>query len=354
VNNFWQKLKKPFLILAPMADVTDPAFRRIVAECGKPDVFFTEFVSADGLAHPAAREKLLRDLSYTEAERPIVAQLFSSKPENIKVAAKLCAELGFDGVDINMGCPDRSIEKQGAGASMIKNPEKAKAVIRAAKDGIKESGRSIPVSVKTRIGYSREEIDTWLPVLLSEDIAALTVHLRTRKEMSEVPAHWEYMQRIVDLRDKLCKTTLIVGNGDVRSVADGDEKARETGADGIMIGRAVFGNPWIFSSQTIKRKNKKTFADIYHFVLQKFGKKDRYWLRAKDNTDIKTKLETLVKHAALFEELLGDVKSFAVMKKHFKAYVNGFSGAKELRNKLMEAGNDAASVRSIISTFLAG
>src|SRR3989338_8300727 len=197
MQNFWEKLRKPILCLAPMADVTDCAFRQIIAKYGKPDIFWTEFVSADGLAHPVAREKLLIDLKYGENERPIVAQIFGGKIENIKEAAKLCRELGFDGIDINMGCPDKTIEKQCAGAAMMKDPKLAREIIRAAKEGAGD----LPISVKTRIGYNKNEIETWIRELLSEDIAALTVHLRTRKEMSNVPAHWDLMKRIVQIRN---------------------------------------------------------------------------------------------------------------------------------------------------------
>src|SRR3989344_3990863 len=181
MHSFWQRLSRPFFVLAPMADVTDPAYRRLIAQYGAPDVMWTEFVSADWLY--ATREKkgmkddenpLMRDLQFSEGEHPIVAQLFSSNPEMMAYAAKLCAELGFDGIDINMGCPDKSIEKQGAGAAMMKNPERAKEVFRAARSA------GLPTSVKTRIGYNTETMDEWLPAILEEKPDALTVHLRTR------------------------------------------------------------------------------------------------------------------------------------------------------------------------------
>jgi tRNA-dihydrouridine synthase len=203
-----------------MADVTDCAFRKIINKYGKPDVFWTEFVSADGLAHPVARKKLLIDLKFEKKEHPIVAQIFGSNKENIREAAKLCRKLGFDGVDINMGCPDRSIEKQKAGAAMIKDIEKAREIIRYAKEG----AHPLPVSVKTRIGYNKNEIDTWIRALLEEDLPLLTVHLRTRKEMSLVPAHWDLMKDIIKLRDEMDKNTLIVGNGDVVDTDDARRK----------------------------------------------------------------------------------------------------------------------------------
>jgi nifR3 family TIM-barrel protein len=311
---FWKKLKKPILTLAPMADVTDCAFRQIIVKYGKPDVFWTEFVSADGLAHPKAREKLLIDFIYSENERPIVAQIFGAKPENIKIASALCKDLGFDGIDINIGCPDKSVEKQGAGAAMIKNPTLAREIIRAAKEG----GGGLPISVKTRIGYNKNEMETWLRELLEEDLAALTVHLRTRKEMSGVPAHWDLMKRIVEIRDEMKKNTLILGNGDVLDLEDARKKVEETGCDGVMLGRAIFGNPWLFSQHI---------------------------------PSLQEKLNVMGEHTKLFEKMLGGHKNFAIMKKHFKAYVNGFDGAKELRVKLMETEN-AEQVEIITNDFL--
>ncbi|MFA6256883.1 MAG: tRNA-dihydrouridine synthase [Candidatus Paceibacterota bacterium] len=315
MKNFWNDLKKPIFCLAPMADVTDCAFRKMIAHHGKPDIFWTEFVSADGLAHPEAREKLLIDLKYSETEHPIVAQIFGSNADNIREASALCKKLGFDGIDINMGCPDRLIEKQGSGAAMIKTPAKAREIIRAAKEG----AGGLPVSVKTRIGYNKNEIDKWVSELLSEDIAALTVHLRTRKEMSNVPAHWDLMKSVIEIRNKINPKILILGNGDAESVADAKNKIEETGCDGVMLGRAIFGNPWLFAGRT---------------------------------PSLKEKLEVMIEHTKLFEELLGGLKNFAIMKKHYKAYVNGFDGAKELRMKLMEAEN-ASEVASITNDFLA-
>lgn len=322
MNNFWEKLNKPFFVLAPMADVTDASFRRIIAkysrhgeESGGPDVFWTEFVAADGLMS-AGREVLRHDLKFTDAEHPIVAQLFGSNIEKMEGAARLCAELGFDGIDINMGCPDKSIEKQGAGACMIKNPESARAIIRAAKRG----APNLPISVKTRIGYNKNEIATWIPELLAENIAALTIHARTRKEMSKVPARWEHVREVVELRDKLGVDTLILGNGDVKDIEDAKQKAAETGCDGIMLGRAIFGNPWLFD------QNRKVIP-------------------------LEEKLHVLVEHTKLYEELLGGIKSFAIMKKHYKAYVNNFEGATELREKLMACEN-AGQVEAVVDTFL--
>ena len=295
---FWEGLARPIIGLAPMANVTDAAFRRVIAKYGKPAVFFTEFVSADGLMS-AGREKLLPDLSYSETERPIIAQLFSGRPEKMYAAAKLVRELGFDGLDINMGCPDRSIERSGAGAALIKNPLLAREIIRAAKEG----AGGLPVSIKTRLGYYTDELESWLSALLAESPAAITIHARTRKEMSKVPARWERIKRAVEIRNELKSETLILGNGDLRTVAEAKEKVREARADGALLGRAIFGNPFLFSN----------------------------------SQEHQNRLSVLLEHTKLFEQLSG--KNFATMKKHFKAYVEGFDGAKELRVRLMETEN---------------
>ena len=312
------------MVLAPMADVTDASFRRVIAKYGKPDVTWTEFVSADGL-FLGGRDALMKDLMFTESERPIIAQFFTSRPEMMEKAAALALELGFDGVDINMGCPDKSIERQGAGAALIKTPELAREIIKAAKKGTQGK---IPVSVKTRIGFNTNQLDTWLPELLAEEPAVVTVHARTRKEMSKVPARWEEVKRAVEIRDAFRNSegnkieTLIFGNGDALDLNDARAKAELSGADGVMLGRAIFGNPWLFD------KTKK-FSEILP----------------------EERLKVLVEHTNLYEELLGGSKNFAIMKKHFKAYVNGWEGAKELRAKLMETEN-AKQVDEIISTYL--
>lgn len=316
INGFWDKLAKPFFVLAPMADVTDAAFRRMFAKYGKPDVMWTEFVSADGLNSPG-REALLHDLLYGEDEHPIVAQIFGSRPENIERAASLIADLGFDGIDINMGCPDRSIEKQGAGAALMKNPELAQEIIYAAQRG----GKGLPVSVKTRVGYNKIEIDEWIPKILETKPAALTVHVRTRKEMSDVPARWEHVKEVVDM----AKGTgvLIIGNGDIGDMRDARQKVMESGADGAMVGRSLFGNPWYFNENI-------------HY----------------EEIPLEERFRVMLEHTRLFIDLLGGVKNFAVMKKHYKAYVNGFEGAKELRVQLMAA-ETVDDIESLVETFLA-
>jgi len=325
-NSFWEKLKKPFFCLAPMADVTDAAFRRVIAKYGKPDVFWTEFVSADGLFHrdelgdKNSRGVLRRDLVFTENERPIVAQFFTSKPEMMEYASKLALELGFDGIDINMGCPDKTIEKQGSGAALCKNPPLARELIKSAKLG---SQNKLPVSVKIRLGYNKDILEEWLPELLAENPAAITIHARTRKEMSKVPARWNRIKDAVQIRNSLNSKTLIIGNGDVLDLNDARKKIAETGCDGVMLGKAIFGNPFLFA----EKKNSDEFKQP------------------------KLRLQVLLEHTKLFEELLGDIKPFAIMKKHFKAYVSGWDGAKELRMKLMETEN-SKQVELLITDYL--
>jgi tRNA-dihydrouridine synthase len=277
-------------------------------------VTFTEFTSADGLAlAPEAGQRVLRKkLEYGEEERPIVAQLFSAYPERMEKAAALVQELGFDGLDINMGCPVDEVVKSGCGAGMINNPSLAREIIRAAKRG----APNIPVSVKTRLGFNKDELDTWLPELLAEEPAAVTLHARTRKEMSAVPTHWDAIKRAVAIRDSLGSKTLIVGNGDVKDIADARQKVLETGCDGVMLGRAIYGNPWLFANRTTEPSPKE-------------------------------KLATLAEHVQAFDELMTGYANFAVMKKHFKAYVHGWDNAKELRVRLME-GNTPEEVLKII------
>jgi nifR3 family TIM-barrel protein len=360
---FWQKLrekaqheKRPLLVLAPMADVTDAAFRRMIAKYsrmgekgGGPDVLWTEFVSADGL-FLGGREHLERDLVFSRGERPIVAQFFSSRPEMMEKAAYLASEYGFDGIDINMGCPDKSIEKQGAGAAMIKNPAKALEVIEAAKRGalryaeehssFRKKCTPLPVSVKTRIGFNKNELETWLPAILSTHPAVVTVHARTRKELSLVPARWEHVREAVIIRDKVQAhlapqdRTLILGNGDAHSIEDAEGKAQFSGADGVMLGRAVFGNPWLFDRKAILRKWALPDSDSI-----------------KTQKNINERLKVMLEHTKLFDKLLGGEKSFALMKKHYKAYVTGWEGAKDLRTSLMEA-KDVKEVSKIVKEYL--
>jgi len=316
-SSFWKLLPRPFFVLAPMANVTDVAFREIIATYGKPDVLMTEFVSCHGLCS-IGQEKLLPDLWYTEKQRPIVAQIFGADPKHFYECARFLAEKGFDGIDINMGCPDRNVEKQGGGAALIKDPKRAQQIIEATKRGAPH----LPVSVKTRIGYNRITIDEWLPYLLEARPAAITIHARTRKEMSDVPARWDVVAQAATLAhifDATADRPLIIGNGDVSDLEDAYIKATAAGVDGVMVGRGVFGNPWFFTPYDIRK-----------------------------SITLQDRLRVMVEHTELFEKTFSGIKPFDIMKKHYKAYVSGFDGAKDLRATLMNAKN-SAEIKALLS-----
>ena len=319
-KGFWKK-NGPLFVLAPMADVTDAAFRRVIAKYSKPygpDAMWTEFVSCDGLCSDG-KNALMKALWFTEAERPIVVQFFGAKPDNFYQCALLAQELGFDGIDINMGCPDRSVEKQKAGAALMRDHKLAQKIIKETKRGAGD----LPVSVKTRVGYKEDILDEWLPWLLETEPAAITIHARTREEMSKVPARWSDVARAVEIArryDSSPDRARIIGNGDIASLADAEEKVRQSGADGAMVGRGIFGNPWFFNKE----------KDI-------------------NSISIEEKLSVMLEHTFLFEKLFNGKKNFDTMKKHYKAYVHGFDGVKELRVKLMTA-RDAGEVAKIVSS----
>ena len=301
-----------------MEDVTDCAFREMFAMYGKPDLLFTEFVSTEGLMHPEGRKKLQIDLAYTQKQRPIIAQIWGADPEKFYQVAEFLRELEFDGIDINMGCPQAKEIQANSCAALIRNPKLAQEIIYATKKG----AGSLPVSVKTRIGYSKtEEMEDWLKTLLETEVEAITLHGRTKKEMSKVPAHWDKIAEAVTIRNREKSQTLILGNGDITSRQDGLQKVLETGVDGIMIGRGAFGNPWIFNP-----------VESQPIVIEQ-------------------RLRVMVEHANLFDQLFARKKSFAIMKKHFKAYCSGFEGAAELRAELMQA-SDVSAVTAIVQSYL--
>jgi len=313
-KGFWDKLQKPIMALAPMADVTDAAFRLLITRHGKPDVFFTEFVAVDGLCS-AGRKNLVRGMRFDESERPVVAQFFGDKPEHFKQSAELAIELGFDGIDINMGCPVKVVCKIGSGASLINEPGLAREIVQATIEGAGE----LPVSVKTRIGFSKITIEEWAENLLSAHPAAITFHLRTKTEMSKVPAHWEVMPIPVAMAKGT--GTLILGNGDVRSREHAEQLVAETGVDGVLMGRAVYGNPWLFNRE-----------------------------RRVEEISLNEKFEAMMEHAHLFVETFGDERNFIGMRKHLMAYASGFPGAKEFRMSL-ENINSPGDVEQAIEAF---
>lgn len=294
----WNELPKPFLILAPMEGVTDIVFREIVCEAGRPDLFYTEFTNVSSYASEKGRANALERLVVREDEKPIIAQIWGKNPEHFSVISSALESLGFSGVDLNMGCPDKNVNRAGGGAAMIKNPELAVECFRKAKEST-----DLPVSIKTRLGWSNvDEYKTWLPTLLAEHPAALTVHLRTKKEMSKVPAHYELIPEIIKLRDEISPETKLIINGDIKTKAEAmalHKKYPEI--DGFMIGRGVFVNPYCFTDHVATQEEL---------------------------------MNLLYKHLDLYEK--HGYHSYEPIKHFFKIYVNNFPGAAELRAKLME------------------
>lgn len=314
MTNFWNDLDKPLFILAPMEAVTDTVFRHVVTAAAAPDIYFTEFTNATGWSRAGDKAIGMR-LVKTDDEKPIVAQLWGAEPEAMTQLAKHCAQLGYDGIDLNTGCPESGAVRSGAGAGLIQNPELAARMIAA----MKESG--LPVSVKCRLGYSRlDEMEGWISHLLRQDIVALTVHLRTKKEMSKVDAHWELMPRIKQLRDEIAPQTLLIGNGDVRDRAHGLELIEQTGIDGAMIGRGIFHNPFAFEHDP-REHSREELLDLLKLQLN------------------------LHDHYAAMQP-----RKFDPLKRFFKIYIRDFDGAAELRDKLMHKKN-TAEVRAVLNHF---
>jgi tRNA-dihydrouridine synthase len=310
------KLPKPFFVLAPMDDVTDTVFRRIVAGCAAPDLYFTEFTNVDGLQSPG-RPKLLKKLRFTPAEQPLVAQVWGKEPNNFYKTARqladgtLARELGlpeglnFAGVDLNMGCPQKTEVKNGTCCALMNDRPLAGQIIEATQKGL--AGR-LPLSVKTRVGFNEVDM-TWIEFLLGKNLQALAIHGRTRAQMSKVPANWELIGQARELRDRLAPDTLVIGNGDVRDRAHGLELAKKYRLDGIMIGRGVFHDPYVFAKQSP-------------------------W----ENYTAEQRMELYKKHVQLFAATWQNREHpIQTLNKFCKIYINNFDGAKELREQLMNA-----------------
>ncbi len=300
MNNFWQKLPKPFTVLAPMDGVTDVVFRQMMVSIGRPDVFFTEFTSTSGLMSKGF-EKVVRSLKFKKNELPVVAQIWGLNPKDFYDTAKLCKKMGFSGIDLNMGCPIYGVVKKGACSALIKNKPLAKEIIQATKEG----AQGLPVSVKTRLGFENEQINDWISFLLEQDLPALIIHLRTVAELSKVDAHWELMPKIIKLKNKIAPDTKIVGNGDIKTKEEIGQKFEKYGCDGFMIGRGVFFDPWIFNN-TFDYRNETAVM----------------------------RLNLYLEHIKLFEKIWKDEKNPDSLKKFSKMYINNFNVATEFRNKI--------------------
>lgn len=314
-DNFWRDLPRPFFILAPMEEVTDVVFRHVVSEAARPDVFFTEFTNSESYCHPDGIKSVRGRLTFTEDEQPIVAHIWGDKPENFRQMSIGMAELGFKGLDINMGCPVPNVVQNGKGSGLIRRPEVAAELIQAAKAG------GLPVSVKTRLGFSDvDEWKFWLKHILEQDIANLSIHLRTRDEMSKVDAHWELIPEIKKLRDEVAPDTLLTINGDIPDRQTGLKLAQQYGVDGVMIGRGIFHNPFAFEKEP-KAHSSQELLDLLSLHM-----------------DLHDKYSHL------------ELRRFTALHRFFKIYVKGFPGAGELRNQLINT-KSTDEVRALLDTF---
>lgn len=299
-ENFWSELPRPFFILAPMEDVTDIVFRHVVSEAARPDVFFTEFTNTESYCHPEGIHSVRGRLTFSEDEQPMVAHIWGDKPEQFRKMSIGLKEMGFKGIDLNMGCPVANVAKKGKGSGLILRPERAAEIIQATKEG------GLPVSVKTRLGYYEiDEWKDWLKHVFEQDIANLSIHLRTRREMSKVDAHWELIEAIKTMRDEIAPHTLLTINGDIPDRQKGLELANKYGVDGVMIGRGLFHNPFAFEKEP-REHTSEALLDLFRL------------------------------HLSLYEKYSNEeTQQFKALRRFFKIYIRGIKGASQLRHKLM-------------------
>ncbi|HDP1857139.1 TPA: tRNA-dihydrouridine synthase [Staphylococcus aureus] len=314
-ENFWSELPRPFFILAPMEDVTDIVFRHVVSEAARPDVFFTEFTNTESFCQPEGIHSVRGRLTFSEDEQPMVAHIWGDKPEQFRETSIQLAKMGFKGIDLNMGCPVANVAKKGKGSGLILRPDVAAEIIQATKAG------GLPVSVKTRLGYYEiDEWKDWLKHVFEQDIANLSIHLRTRKEMSKVDAHWELIEAIKNLRDEIAPNTLLTINGDIPDRKTGLELAEKYGIDGVMIGRGIFHNPFAFEKEP-REHTSKELLDLLRLHLSLFNKYEK-----------------------------DEIRQFKSLRRFFKIYVRGIRGASELRHQLMNT-QSIAEARALLDEF---
>ncbi|HDI1119467.1 TPA: tRNA-dihydrouridine synthase [Staphylococcus aureus] len=314
-ENFWSELPRPFFILAPMEDVTDIVFRHVVSEAARPDVFFTEFTNTESFCHPEGIHSVRGRLTFSEDEQPMVAHIWGDKPEQFRETSIQLAKMGLKGIDLNMGCPVANVAKKGKGSGLILRPDVAAEIIQATKAG------GLPVSVKTRLGYYEiDEWKDWLKHVFEQDIANLSIHLRTRKEMSKVDAHWELIEAIRNLRDEIAPNTLLTINGDIPDRKTGLELAEKYGIDGVMIGRGIFHNPFAFEKEP-REHTSKELLDLLRLHLSLFNKYEK-----------------------------DEIRQFKSLRRFFKIYVRGIRGASELRHQLMNT-QSIAEARALLDEF---
>lgn len=345
-QHFWHQLSTPIIGLSPMDGVTDQPFRHIIKKYGQPALIFTEFTSVEGLCHGAM--SLLKDFLFDDTQRPIIGQIYGSTPDFFRQAAIVLCELGFDGIDINMGCPAKNVAHSGAGAALIKTPHLAQDIIAATKQGVsewyngaevkdcpditqavaqeimlrhqqlsrhyQERTRQVPISVKTRIGYQETQVTEWIPYLLEMEPTAITLHGRTLKQQYSGQANWEQIATAAQLVHQT--STLILGNGDVRNLDDAIEKVQTYGVDGVLMGRAAMGNPYVFQPQLPTGP---------------------------------TRFQIALEHAQLYEQTYSHLPmyNFLPMRKHLGWYVREIPNASDIRIALFQT-NSAAEVQTVL------
>ncbi len=355
--NIWENLPKPFLVLAPMEGVTDIVFRQVVAKAGRPDLFFTEFTNVSSYASEKGRHNALERLEIAPTDSPIIAQIWGKNPEHFAETTRALASLGFSGVDLNFGCPDKHVNKAGGGAAMIKTPDLAVECFKNAK-----KSTTLPISIKTRLGWSSvDEYKKWLPTLLAEHPAALTVHLRTKKEMSKVPAHYELIPEIINLRGQISPETKLIINGDIKDRAHALElHAKYPEIDGFMIGRGVFFNPYCFTN------HQPTQEDLMKLLKSHLDLYEKYANRPLRNIcDNGSNLASEPHNARPLgrelpkangrkrsgsEKIYSRTTPYEPLKHYFKIYINNFPGASDIRAKLMET-HSVTEAKSIIKNL---
>jgi tRNA-dihydrouridine synthase B len=369
--SFWDTLQKPIIGLAPMDGVTDAPCRTMHGLYGRPDVVITEFTNVEGLWRGS--DRIFRDFLYTPAERPVVAQIFGCRPEYFYRAAHVVCELGFDGLDINMGCPAKTVANKGGGAALIRMPETAKEIIRAAQQGVRDwangqtledlemdpqrierirqmneervsvwgdnaqiERRLLPVSVKTRLGYDSIVITDWVQELLELEPAVISIHGRTLAQHYKGEADWDAIAAAAEIVRKT--DTLIQGNGDIHSLYEAAQRIHTTGVHGVLIGRASFGNPWIF-------RNRDQLKKLLNAGINPTN---------EDLPDImpsrEQRLLMALEHANVHAKLKGE-DHYVEMRKHMGWYLGHFPGAKQVRSELVRI-NSLADVERVIRTAL--
>lgn len=367
---FWHTLPQPIIGLSPMDGVTDAAFRLVVAVQGAPDVTFTEFTSVGDICYGPGF--LLSSLVYSERERPVVAQLYGRDPDLFYRAAHAVCELGFDGLDVNMGCPSRSVASSGSGAGLIRTPDLAHAIMRAARQGIqdwaagqspvaaglkparaeclramnlKRNGvatpprRPIPLSVKTRLGYDSVVIEPWVSHLLAEQPAAISVHGRTLEQMYRGGADWMAIARAARLVRGT--TTVLLGNGDLQSVQDVVRRIRESAVHGVLVGRGALGSPWFFRGKEAVRACLRSPHDA---GTEPAGPLD-------DEIGLAERFQVMLEHARQFEALFGRDR-FPGMRKHLGWYCKGFPHAAAMRARMVRVFS-SSEVAQVVDEYLA-